>query len=333
MREDKLLQFALENLENTTHIKATAPLKVYEPDRLGIINLFVENRMFTFNILIKQELRNYDLQMLINQAQVQAPLMIIAERIFPRIKEQLRENHIAYLEANGNIFFNEQGSYIWVDGNKSIESNRDKGNRAFTKTGLKVIFYFLLNEQFINQPYREIANRTDVGLGNINYVMTGLKELGFLLNLNKNEYKLTNKKQLLEKWIVAYEEKLKPSLLIGTFKFLKEDDFYNWQNIHLENQKTVWGGEPAGDLLTHHLRPGELTLYTTETRNELIKHYRLIPDETGNVKAYKKFWNYDEVNYDITPPLLTYVDLLNKNDKRCLETAQMIYEQLLRNNF
>jgi hypothetical protein len=185
----------------------------------------------------------------------------------------------------------------------------------------------------VNQPYREIAKRTNVGLGNINNVMNGLKEQGYLLDLNKQEYKLTKKKDLLEKWMVAYAEKLKPNLLIGTFKFLKEEDFYNWKAIHLENQKTYWGGEPAGDFFTHHLRPGELTLYTTETKIELIKHYRLIPYENGNIKVYKKFWNYDEVNYNVVPPILAYADLANKDDKRCIETAQMIYDKLLRDNF
>ena len=97
--------------------------------------------------------------------------------------------------------------------------------------------------------------------------------------------------------------------------------------------KTLWGAEPAGDLLTDYLRPGELTMYTLEDKRELIKNYRLIPDEKGNVKVYQKFWNYDEVNDNIVPPLLVYIDLMNTNDRRCKETAQKIYEQLLQNKF
>lgn len=59
--------------------------------------------------------------------------------------------------------------------------------------------------------------------------------------------------------------------------------------------KTWWGSEPAGDILTNYLKPGELTPYTLESRNELIKHYRLIPDKEGKVKVYQKFWVDDEV--------------------------------------
>jgi len=99
----------------------------------------------------------------------------------------------------------------------------------------------------------------------------------------------------------------------------------------IKKEKTWWGGEPAGDLLTNYLRPAELTLYTMETRNELIKNYRLIPDENGNVKAYNKFWQHDEVDDNTVPPLLVYADLINSNDRRCTETALKIYDEFLQN--
>ncbi|MBS1908251.1 MAG: hypothetical protein JST03_00090, partial [Bacteroidetes bacterium] len=91
-------------------------------------------------------------------------------------------------------------------------------------------------------------------------------------------------------------------------------------------------------LLTNYLRPAELTLYSTETRNDLIKNYRLIPDEKGNVKAYEKFWNNGDVNTNantvedvVVPPLLVYADLMNTNDRRCIETAQKIYDGFIQN--
>ena len=86
---------------------------------------------------------------------------------------------------------------IWIDTNKEVIIEKEKINRAFTKTGLKVIFHFLLNDNQLNQTYREIANKAGVGLGNINYVINGLKENGYLVNLNDNHYKLTNKPGLL----------------------------------------------------------------------------------------------------------------------------------------
>ena len=51
-----------------------------------------------FNTEIKQELRDYQLPKIIEQAMRFTPLMIVANRIFPKIKEELRLNEIAYLE-------------------------------------------------------------------------------------------------------------------------------------------------------------------------------------------------------------------------------------------
>lgn len=100
--------------------------------------------------------------------------------------------------------------------------------------------------------------------------------------------------------------------------------------MQLQTDKTWWGGEPAGDILTNYLKPLELTLYTKENRNELIKKYRMVPDTNGNIKIYKAFWyQQNEKNEKTVHPLLVYADLINTGDQRCLETAQKIYEQYL----
>jgi hypothetical protein len=82
--------------------------------------------------------------------------------------------------------------------------------------------------------------------------------------------------------------------------------------------------------LTNFLKPAEIILYTTETRNEIIKNYKLIPDEKGNVKVYQKFWNEVETKKEnCVDPLLIHVYLMNENDRRCTETAKKIYYQYL----
>lgn len=329
MGELNIIHTAIENLDRTAGISVTwKELQKGEFD--GVITLNTKGKRIVFNVEIKNELRNYQLNTMLNRAQTNRPIIIVANKIFPSIKENLRELNIAYLEANGNVYINHADTLIWIDGNKSLPVVKNTTNRVFTKTGLKIVFHFLLEEYLINYPQRQIARLTQVGLGNINIVLKGLKELNFIIRVNENEYKLTDKKKLLEKWIVGYDEKLKPKLEIGTFRFLKENDFINWRNVKLRNMKTWWGGEPAGDFLTNHLRPGELTLYTIETRTELIKNYRLVPDKEGNVKVFKKFWTLDDVNDNIVPSLLIYTDLINKHDKRCNETAEIIYNELIK---
>jgi hypothetical protein len=332
MKEMDILHIALENLFTATKIKGKW-IKPKNLDEDGDIEFTIEGEIRRFYIEIKKELRQHHLPNILQIANIRKPLIVVARNIFPKLKEELRQNNIGYLEANGNIYLNENKVYVWIEGNKLIDIDKEIQNRAFTKTGLKVVFHFLRDEQNINMPYREIVRNADVALGNINYIIKGLIESGFLIRLNNERYKLTKKKELLEKWLTGYTERLKPTLEIGTFRFLKQEDFINWKKLPLKNTLTYWGGEPAGALLTNYLQPEILTLYTIEPRTELMKNYRLIPDTTGNVKVFKKFWNYDDANNNTAPPLLIYTDLINFGDERCTETANMIYDEFLKGKY
>jgi len=325
MTEQEIIYRALENLEKKAHIKSKW-IPAAKKKLKGKLILKIENSDTTFNVEIKKEIRSHHLPKIDLLNKENASFMLVADRLFPKIKEQLQHENIAYLEANGNIFIKNQRNFIWLDGNEPTRVETEKESRAFTKTGLKVVLLFLLDANWLNKTYRQIAEQAGTTIGNITHIFNGLKKENLILSLSKKEFKINNKKILLEKWITAYELKLKPVIKIGTFRFLKEADFLNWKNITLQNEKTYWGGEPAGDLLTNYLRPAELTLYTTESRNELIKKYKLIPDDKGNVKIFQKFWSENEM-----PPLLVYADLINTKDRRCFETAQKIYDEYLQN--
>ena len=325
MTKQEIIYLALENLEKKAHIKSKwVPSAKTGLD--GKLMLQIEKTETRYNVEIKKELRSHHVPKIALINKENEPFMLVAGRLFPKVKEQLQQENIAYLEANGNIFIKNQGNLIWIDGNDPIRIENEAENRAFTKTGLKVVMLFLLDENWLNKTYRQLAEKSCTTIGNITHIFNGLKKDNILIPLSKKEYKLNNKKALLDKWIAAYELKLKPILKIGTFRFLKEEHFLNWKNVPLQNEKSYWGGEPAGDLLTNYLRPEELTLYTTESRNDLIKKYKLIPDDKGNIKVYQKFWAENEM-----PPLLVYADLINTRDRRCFETAQKIYDEYLQN--
>lgn len=333
MNEQYIIQNAIHNLHKDD-IRAEWREAAIDNFIDGKLKLYMKHHpAVVLNVEVKKELRAMHLNNIENNARDQAPYMIVADRIFPKIKQELKERKINYLEASGNMFLLMDGLYINIEGRKNEVTIPKNSNRAFTKTGLQVIYLFLIDEEWINRPYREIAELTGTGLGNIKNIFNGLEQEGYLLHLTKNEQKLENKKQLLEKWILEYEKRLKPTLNIGTFRFLKEEDFYNWRGVPLENQKTYWGGEPAGALYTDYLRPEELTIYTAEEWTDLIRHYRLVPDKNGNVKVFKKFWKHDLVNKNTVHPLLAYADLINKGDRRCTETAQRIYNEYLQDKF
>jgi hypothetical protein len=287
----------------------------------------------TFKVQIKKELRQYQLPHLYEMAKRETNYMIMAEKIFPAIKDELRNHGVNHVDAAGNIFIKTGNQTIWIDGHKYISPKIGGNNKAFTKTGLKAVFYLLINAEAINLPYRQLAEATGVALGNIKNIIDGLRQAGHVLPINKKTLKLQNKRALLEKWIIAYGERLKPALYLGTFNFWDNDRRVNWQNLPLEKGKAAWGGEPGGNLLTNFLNPEILTLYATE-KAMLQKEWMLIPKQEGVLHVYQKFWKddlYDQYMY--APPLLVYADLLLTDDPRCHGIAMMIYEKYLNHEF
>jgi hypothetical protein len=261
-------------------------------------------------------------------------LLLVVRRLTPKVKQRLREHHINYLEANGNVYLRTDQLFIYKDDPKAgrVYQEQVKG-RAFTKTGLKLVFHFLLHEELVNLTYRQMADITGVSFGNINIIVTDLKEQGFIVPIGKRFYKLDNKAKLLERWIHGFEQKLRPAITMGKFRFLNQQDFYDWKNLPVEPGVQQWGGEAGGHFLTGYLQPEMLTLYTQSGTRDLLKKFRLLPDPEGNVEICQKFW-YDEAIPSIhVPALLIYIDLMLKGDRRCIETAQKIWNNELRGKF
>ncbi len=327
-QEILIIHKAVDSLQATAQIKGNWKQKgISTLD--GMLSLIFANEVSTYNVEIKGELRNQSLPQIYQHNEEFKPFMLVASRISAAIKKQLQAHNVAYLESNGNFYLKEGNKMFWIDAHKPLKIENDNRNRAFTKTGLKVLFEFLQNPTLINQSYRQIAELTGTSIGNITNILQGLKQEDFILSINKNTIKLNNTESLMTKWADEFTKNLKPTLRIGIFRFLKENDLLAWKDLKLDTTKTVWGGEPAGDLLTNYLHPAEFILYTDESRNELIKNYKLIPDEKGNVKIYQKFWKWDNSTQNTAPSLVVYADLMAISDRRCIETAQKIYDEYL----
>ena len=331
MNENQIVHAALERLTEQTGMEGKWKPTIKDVD--GELDLYIRTKTLHMFAEVKRELRHHHLPQIFEMAEKYQPFIIIAEKIFPTLKEILRDKEIAYLDTAGNIYVQNYANYIWIDGNKAIEEKKPVTNRAFTKTGLKTVFYLLLNKDAINMPYRKLADATDVALGNIKNVMEGLKDAGFILQINDNTLKIQNKKALLERWLAGYRENLKPTLLLGKYKFWDANKFLNWNKLPVEIGETMWGGEPAGEFLTNYLIPENLTLYTNQ-KTALVTKWALIPDEDGNMVFYKKFWKDAKLDNEIyAPPLLVYADLMLTEDLRCQETAQLIYDKYLAHEF
>jgi hypothetical protein len=320
--EREIVDIAIENVLKTAGIQGTwnetGPLD-------GVLQFILNGRKQLFTVEVKQEVRTHQLRQIEEYHRQYDNLILVANHIFPKIKEELRQKGIPYLEANGNVFLKRGNIFLLVDTQKTIAIGKNRGNRAFTKTGLKVLFYLLQYKEAINLTQRELAENADVGLGNIPQVLNGLKQTGYIIPVNNKTYVWENRKNLLDRWIAEYGTILRPKLKKEQYT-LRQD----WQELTLDNNKTKWGGEPAADLLTNHLRPEKFLMYTRENRMELIKNYGLIPNEDGGIEVLEMFWKQEKG--ETVPPLLVYADLLLEGGKRNKETAEKIYNEYIQPN-
>lgn len=296
------------------------------PDTDAKLELTWGQTHYVFHVAIKNELRNMQLPALEELASQHRPFLLVAHRLFPGIKEHLRAAGINFLEANGNMFIREDGMHIDIDRYPTLAKEKQEANRAFTKTGLKVVFQLLNDEHLINAPQRTIAEAANVALGNIPHILEGLLKTGYIVR-KKQGFAWVERRELLQKWVDAFNTTLRTTLYKGRYTMHRANQ---WQNIDLKNEQTCWGGEPAADHYTKHLRPEELTMYTNDTRQELMVGYHLKPKENGEIIAYEKFWP-QTAETPFAPPLLVYADLMYTANKRNLETAQLIFNAHLQN--
>lgn len=327
MKEEEILNTTFDQLdENIFKLVDWKP----EKDKIntidGFLRLMVKNHTLKFKVEIKKDVKNHQLYKLIEYKDRFNDFLLVAEKLYPKTKRELRVNRINYIEANGNAYIDTNEVYLFIDTNKPYQTKKETGNRAFTKTGLKVVFHFLLDTQLINQTQREIADIANVALGNIPQVINGLLETNHILKLNTKEYVINDYEELLHKWITEFDQTLRPTILKQRFRF--QDRNQDWKEIRTNTDRTLWGGEPAGDIITNYLRPEKFILYTTETNRDLMLNYRLIPDENGEIYVYEMFWN-TKFNDKTVPKELVYTDLMMTDDKRCKETAKIIFDEYI----
>jgi len=297
----------------------------------GELEINLKEKKHKFNVEFKRELRKHHLLQIYLNKEKYPNFIVVGDIINPMIRKELKDKGVNYIDGAGNMYINKEGQLILIEGKQNEKAKDYYKGRLFGKGGVKIIFAILLNEDLINKPYREIAEQTNTALGTVNYIMKELMTNGYTVFINKNVIKLKNKKDLMNRWITGYEDKLKKTLFIGKFRFKNNE----WKNIKFEKNNTLWGGEPAAEILTNYLNPQIFTIYTKEETKDLTRNYHLIPDVNGNVEVYKKFWNYedDDINKKTVPPLLIYADLINTGDNRNLETAKIIYERYLQDKF
>lgn len=259
--------------------------------------------------------------------------LLATSHINKNISKLLIANNIEFIDSCGNIHMNNPPLLLIITGEQPKTRHAiPSSNRTFGVAGVKVIFACLCIPGLESQPYRTIAKLSTVSLGAVESVMTGLKQNNYLMLSNKEERTLTKKKELLNRWCIAYNERLRPKQIIGRYSAF---DKYWWKQVDIEKYKALWGSEVACAQMTKYLKPGSVTIYCNDSLPRLRARFALRENSTGEIELLKPFWGFDDISSqdNLVPPMLVYADLIASGNDRNKEAAELIYEKYLANRF
>ena len=255
--EKEILQRAVEAFRKTmptqTGIEILAPDLIHvegvQPDR--IIRMMLHGKELKYYAEIKATItKTQKLLLLLNKEELLYPIFLIARHVNAEMAEELRQNGLEFIDTAGNTFINQPPVYIFIKGNRPTGPiGQVPVKRAFKAAGLKIIFGFICDPGLEKKTYREIVTATGVALGTVDWIMKELKELGFLIDMGKRGLKLTQKETLLQRWVTAYPEQLRPKQILGRYR----GEHGWWQQKRLDPLRAQWSGEVAAEKITHYL--------------------------------------------------------------------------------
>ena len=261
------------------------------------------------------------------------PTLLVAEYVTPPVADDLRAQGQPFADAVGNAWL--PAPLVFITGRKRASTPVPAAaGRADTPAGLKTVFALLCDPALADAPHRAIAAAAGVALGGVPGVLQDLQQQGHLLVLGKRR-RLDATRRVLDAWAQAYARRLRAKTLHGVYVTPTFDTWVDWP---LDPADGLWGGEPAANLLTKYLRPGVLTIYARRLPPLLMARQRMIraDGQADRILEWRKpFWGQLPAGPrpDVVPPVLVYADLLATGDGRCIETANVLYEQYLASTF
>lgn len=288
---------------------------------------------------VKRVLNSATMQMVaIQRRESPKGLLVVAPYVNGPQAEKLREADIHFIDAAGNVFLKGGKTYVLVTGRRPETSAAvSERGRAFQPSGLKLLFAFLtdprLDQQssgpaLVSGTYRQIASATGLPHSTIGWIMPDLIRQGYVVEAGTGTRMLVERRRLLERWVVAYGERLRPGLVVGQYQ---PPTTGWWKDAVLE--AGLWSGEVAAAMLTGFLKPETGAIFAPKPTHGFILKHRLQQEPKGAVAFLQPFWREPPLwspEKRCVHPMLVYADLLTIDDDRTREAAQVIYDQHLR---
>ena len=253
--------------------------------------------------------------------------LLVTPYITHQLAEECRRLNLSFIDTAGNAYIRMDDVFLYITGQPRAQRYEHEVYRANTQAGLRIVFALLCRPDLIAGTYREIAKLAGVALGTVGPVLKDLAQRGFVRRTKAKGTKLQNAEKLLNEWVSRYPETLRPKLNPRRYR----GDDKNLREADLDRLQAYWSGERAAEVLTGYLRAEQYTIYTRGLPQEVLAALRLRLDPGGNVELLTAFWLQElaDPNQAIVPSILVYADLMMTGEARNIETANVVYEQVV----
>lgn len=259
---------------------------------------------------------------------LETPILLVLPYVNRSFHEWLREHGHQFIDSSGNAYLEGHGYKIWIEGRKksdSLNQSPSKGtSRAFTVTGLRVVFVLLVLPDLLSKPVRTIADAAGVSLGAAAYALQDLERDKHIL-VNGRKRRWVNESRTAQLWMALYATVLKPKLKSRRCAGPTPHEIVDKLTDAWKGEAQL-GGEAAMLAKGYGIRPIETRFYGDFPWGSLTHRLRLVPSEAGNVILMERFWNPSYFpDTDYVPTLLIFSDESLGGDERQSFIAQEMW--------
>lgn len=260
--------------------------------------------------------------------------LLFAPYVPAKLGGELTAAQLSYVDAVGNCHVTvgrDQHLLAHIEGRKPLRSTGAR--TAGRAPSHQLAFALLAHPALLDAPIRDIALAAGVGKTAVAENLKRLTEQGFIVR-SKAGATLVRRRELLDRWIAAYADVLRPHALIGTYRTQVAEPEALEQHIEKVWADRQWalGGGAAAWRMSHYYRGSATVVHVDAPPSaDALRELRAIPARDGSLTLLRTTGKiaYEGVGPHLAHPLLVYAEMAVSIDSRMTEAAHELRERFV----
>lgn len=256
--------------------------------------------------------------------------LLCAPYISGAMGQRLAAERLCYVDAVGNCHIEIDGLVVaHAEGKKRP---RGLGPRAPGIKSHQLLFALLAQPELVEAPARKVALAAGIGKSAAYELIGQLNQQG-LLDYNPGGVGLRSARALLDRWLSAYADVVRPSWLRARCQSAITDPRELESLIARICEDSVWalGGSAAASRMLSVARGTETVVHMAEVPADLLLKLRAVPAPNGSLTVLQTPGTlaYQGVSAHLAHPLLIFSELLSSSEPHVARTASELRRRFL----